>query len=65
MPFKIKNNAQTLLKQFQNNFKKGQKMTFLALKTAKITISGGQILTKNLKIFGVIYKPSEQKIHPK
>ena len=51
-PFKYENNAQTLPKQFQNNFEKGQKMTFLALEMAKITISGGQILTKNLNFWG-------------
>ena len=40
-PFKYENNAQTLPKQLQNNFEKGQKMAFLALEMAKITISGG------------------------
>ena len=47
-PFKYENNSQTLPKQLQNNFEKGQKMTFLAIELAKIIISGGQILTKNL-----------------
>ena len=51
-PFKYENNAQTLPKQLQNNFEKGQKMTFLALEMAKITISRGQILTKNLNFLG-------------
>ena len=50
--FKYKNNAQTLPKQLQNNFEKGQKMTFWALEMANITISRGQILTKNLKFLG-------------
>ena len=47
-PFKYENSAQTLPKQLQNNFEKGQKMTFLALEMAKITIAVGQILIKNL-----------------
>ena len=51
-PFKFENNAQTLHKQLQNNFEKGQKMTFLALEMAKITIPRGQILTKNLNFVG-------------
>ena len=51
-PFLYKNNTQTLPKQLQNNFEKGQKMSFLALEMAKITISGGQILTKNLHFWG-------------
>ena len=50
--FKYKNNAQTLPIELQNNFEKGQKMTFLALEMAKITISRGQILTKNLNFLG-------------
>ena len=40
-PLKYENNAQTLPKTLQNNFEKGQKMTFLALELAKITISEG------------------------
>ena len=51
-PFKYGNNAKKLPKQIQNNFEKGQKMTFLNLEMAKITISGGQILTKNLNFWG-------------
>ena len=39
-PFKYENNAQTLPKQLQNNFEKGQIMTFLTQEIAKITISG-------------------------
>ena len=50
-PFKYKNNAQALPQQLQNNFEKGQKITFLAQEMAKITISGGQILTKNLNFW--------------
>ena len=50
-PFKYENNAQTLPKQLQNNFEKGQKITFLAQEMAKITISGGQILTKNINFW--------------
>ena len=50
--FKYENNAQTVPKQFQNNFEQGQKMTFLAQEMAKIIISGGQILTKNLNFRG-------------
>ena len=53
-PFKYENNTQTLPKQLQNNFEKGQKMTFLALEMTKITISGGQILTKNLNFRGYL-----------
>ena len=34
-PFKVKNNAQTLPKQLQNNFEKVRKMTFLTQKMAK------------------------------
>ena len=45
--FKDKSNAQTLPKQLQNNFENGQKRTFLSLELAKITLLGGQILTKN------------------
>ena len=51
-PFKYENNAETLPKQLQNNFEKGQKITFLALELAKITFSGGQILTKIFKFRG-------------
>ena len=40
-------------KHFQNNFEKGQKMTFLAPELAKITISEGEILTQ--KKIRVIY----------
>ena len=53
-PSKYENNAQTLPKQLQNNFEKGQKMTFLAQELAKITISGVKFWPKIL-IFGVIY----------
>ena len=56
MPFKVENNAQTLLKQLQNNFEKVQKTTFLTpkmipkmtLKTAKMS----KLLTENSD-FGV------------
>ena len=51
-PFKYENSAQTLPKQLQNIFEKGQKMTFLVIELAKITISEGQILTKNLSFGG-------------
>ena len=51
-PFKYKNNAQALPQQLQNNFEKGQKITFLAQEMAKITISEAQILTKNLNFLG-------------
>ena len=34
-PFKFKNNAQTIPKQLQNNFEKGQKTTFLTPKMVK------------------------------
>ena len=49
-------------KHFQNNFEKGQKMTFLAPELAKITISEGEILEK--KKSGS-YMPLELKIHHK
>ena len=44
--------TKTFPKQLQNNFEKCQQITFLALELAKFTISGGQILTKNLDIPG-------------
>ena len=44
-PFKAQNDAQITSKQLQNNFQKVQKTTFLARKTVKMTLSGGQILT--------------------
>ena len=55
-PFKYENNAQTLLKQLQNNFEKVQKSTFLTpqngqkrpLKSAKMS----KILTQNLSFQG-------------
>ena len=50
--FKYKNNPQTLPKQLQNHFEKGQKLTFLALELDKITISGSQIFIKNLNFKG-------------
>ena len=45
--FKAKNNAQTTSEQLQTNFQKVQKTTFLAPKMVKMTLSEGQILTKN------------------
>ena len=57
--------AQTLPKILQNNFEKGPIMTFLAMEMAKITISGGQILTKNLDFRGRAYRPLKVKIHAK
>ena len=39
MPLKVKNNAQTLPKQLQNNFEKVQKTTFLTPKIVKIWMS--------------------------
>ena len=41
--------TKTMPKHFQNNFEKGQKMTFLAPELAKITISEGEILKKKKK----------------
>ena len=58
MPFKIKNNAQTLLKQFQNNFEKGQKTTFPTPNIAKNYPSKqpkmSQFLTKYFNFRGAI-----------
>ena len=51
-PFKAESNAQKLPNIFQNNFEKVERTTFLTMEMAKITISGGQILTKNLNFRG-------------
>ena len=51
-PFEAKNKAQTIPKQVQNNFEKVQKSTFLSPKWSKMTLSEGQILTKNLDFRG-------------
>ena len=37
MPFKVKNNTQTVPKQLQNNFEKVKKMTLLTPKLVKMT----------------------------
>ena len=39
VPFKSENNTLTLPKTLQNNFEKGQNMTFFTLKLAKISIT--------------------------
>ena len=49
MSVKYENNVQTLPTQLQYNFEKGQKMNFLAPELAKITITEGQTLSKNLE----------------
>ena len=54
MAFKAKNDAQTTSDLLQTNFQKVQKTGFLTLKMDKITLSEGQILTKNFDFRGHI-----------
>ena len=67
-PLKVKNNAQTLPKQLQNNFEKVQKATFLNPKMVKndpSKLPKWAIFWPKISIIGVIYRPFEPKIHPK
>ena len=50
-PLKVKNNAQTLPKQLQNNFEKVQKTTFLTPKMAKTRMP----ILQKVSIFGSIF----------
>ena len=54
MSFKSKNNAQITSEHLQNNFRKAQKTSFMALKMVKMTHSEGQILTSNFYCRGHI-----------
>ena len=58
-PFKVKNKAQTLPKQVQNNFEKVQKTTFLTQELVKNDPSKwskmGHILTQNLNYRGHLW----------
>ena len=65
-PFKYKNNAQTLLKQLQNNFEEVQKSTFLTPKIVKNDPIKSEKMSKiwtEISIFEVYYRPFELKIN--
>ena len=67
-PFKVKNNAQTLPKQLQNNFEKVQKMTFSTPKMAKNDPSKRSkwaFFSPKISNIGVIYRPFKLKKPPK
>ena len=48
------NRVQSTSEQLQNNFQKPQKTCFFTLKIVKMTLSEGQILTKNFDFRGHI-----------
>ena len=68
-PFKVKNNAQTLPNQLQNNFEKVQKTTFSNPKMAKTRMSTWQKVSIFVSIFDLRAQfclvASEKKIVPR